>query len=89
MEQERVVNVILHDENNAAIPVSSQILRRGQPPTPVGYDGLAFLESVGEYNVLEVTLPDGRQCRATLVLDKPRSHRLETEGPIICKGLAP
>lgn len=89
MEQERVVNVILHDENNAAIPVSSQILRRGQPPTPVGYDGLAFLESVGEYNVLDVTLPDGRQCRATLVLDKPRSHRLETEGPIICKGLAP
>lgn len=89
MGQERVANLILHDENHQPIPVSSQIQRQGLPPTLVGYDGLAFLEKVSDINPMRVRLPDGKQCSATLVLDKPRTHRLETWGPIICKGLAP
>ncbi|WP_035893721.1 FimD/PapC C-terminal domain-containing protein, partial [Franconibacter pulveris] len=89
MEQERVANVILHDENGQPLPVSSQVFRAGQPPAIVGYDGIAWLENVGEVNHLTVSTPQGKRCTATLTLAAARSHRLETFGPLICQGEQP
>lgn len=89
MEQERVASVILHDENGEPLPVSSQVFRSGQPPAVVGYDGIAWLENVGEVNHLTVSTPDGKRCTATLTLAATRSHRLETFGPLICQGAQP
>ncbi len=88
IEQAQMINVILHDENNKAIPVSSQVIQPGQPTALVGYDGLVFLENFPKNNKLQVLLPDGRECSATLLLDQSRNHRLETKGPFICEGLA-
>ena len=89
MEQERVASVILHDESGQPVPVSSEVFRPGRPPVLVGYDGIAWLENIGEVNPLEVRMPDGKRCAATLSLSGSRSHRLETYGPLVCQGAKP
>lgn len=89
MEQERVASVILQDENGQPIPVSSQVLRDDRPTAVVGYDGIAWLEDIGEVNPLRVLKPDGKTCSVTLTVGTARSHRLETYGPLICREVAP
>ncbi|WP_241703393.1 fimbria/pilus outer membrane usher protein, partial [Cronobacter sakazakii] len=89
MEQERVASVILHDENDQPLPVSSQVFRDDRPTAVVGYDGIAWLEDIGGVNPLRVTKPDGSTCRVTLTVSSSRSHRLETYGPLICREGTP
>nr|WP_318381289.1 fimbria/pilus outer membrane usher protein [uncultured Enterobacter sp.] len=85
MDQERVASVILHDVNGEAIPVASQVYREGKPTAIVGYDGLAFLESLNENQRLRVSTPDNRTCFATLTVGANPDHKLQTFGPLTCK----
>jgi len=85
MEQERVASVILHDAEGHALPVGSQVYREGRSPTPVGYDGIAFLENLSDVNALRVTTPDNRTCFARLAIGANPEHKLQTYGPLTCE----
>lgn len=85
MEQERVASVILHDARGQAIPVGSQVRRASRSSAVVGYDGIAWLENLSDVNALDVTLPDGKQCTATLTVGANPQHKLQTYGPLVCR----
>ncbi|MGK9173071.1 fimbria/pilus outer membrane usher protein [Yokenella regensburgei] len=85
MEQERVANVILHDEQGDPVPVTSQVSREGKPTAVVGYDGIAWIENLEESSVLNVRLPDGSRCVARFTLDPNPEHKLQTYGPLTCR----
>lgn len=85
MQQERVANVILHNEQNEPLPVTSQVSREGRPTAVVGYDGIAWIENLEQTSVLNVRLPDGSRCTAGFTLDPNPEHKLQTYGPLICK----
>jgi len=36
-------------------------------------------------NALDVTLPDGKQCTATLTVGANPQHKLQTYGPLVCR----
>ena len=86
MEQQRVASVILHDENGDVIPVGSQVWLGDSAPAPVGYEGLAFLENLVDVNALRVTKPDGSSCNTTLTLTPNPERKLQTYGPLTCRG---
>ncbi|ROP62501.1 outer membrane usher protein [Enterobacter sp. BIGb0383] len=86
MEQQRVASVILHDEQGEAIPVGSQVRQGGGVPAPVGYDGLTFLENLADVNPLRIIKPDGSSCNVTLTLTPNPQRKLQTYGPLICRG---
>ncbi|WBM72284.1 fimbria/pilus outer membrane usher protein [Buttiauxella sp. WJP83] len=86
MEQQRAASVILQDSNGNDLPVSSQVYRALQPPAPVGYDGIVYLENLSDVNPLTVTLPDGQRCSTLLTLDKNPDRKLKTYGPLICRS---
>lgn len=85
MEQERVASVILHDAQGEAIPVGSQVRRASRSNAVVGYDGIAWLENLSDVNLLDVTTPTGKRCRATLTIGANPDHRLQTYGPLVCR----
>ncbi|MGP3593351.1 fimbria/pilus outer membrane usher protein [Vagococcus sp. WN89Y] len=85
MTQERVASVILHDEQGEAIPVGSEVMRAGSAPAIVGYDGIAWLESLAQTNDLDVRLPDGTRCEASFTLAANPQHKLQTYGPLTCR----
>lgn len=85
MEQERVASVILHDTNGKDIPVGSQVRRPSRNMAVVGYDGIAWLESLNDINALSVTTPEGKRCHATLTIDANPEHKLKTYGPLVCR----
>lgn len=85
MVQERVASVILHDEHDNPLPLTSEVSRQGKPTAVVGYDGIAWLENLDETSVLNVRLPDGTRCSTSLTLHANPEHKLETYGPLICK----
>nr|WP_202300802.1 fimbria/pilus outer membrane usher protein [Cedecea sulfonylureivorans] len=89
VQQQWVASVVLHDEEGRPLPVSSQVYRRLQPPVPVGYDGIAYLEDLSDVNPLIVTMPDGKRCRTTLTLSTKSDHKLNTYGPLVCRREAP
>lgn len=86
MEEQRVASVILHDEKGEFIPVGSQVWLSNGAPAPVGYEGLAFLENLVDVNALRVTTPDGSSCYATLTLTPNPERKLQTYGPLTCRG---
>ncbi|HEY4435540.1 MAG TPA: fimbria/pilus outer membrane usher protein [Lelliottia sp.] len=85
MEQERVASVILHDPQGEAIPVGSQVKRAARSTAVVGYDGIAWLENLNDVNPLEVILPEGKRCYATLTIGANPDHKLQTFGPLTCR----
>lgn len=85
MEQERVASVILHDAAGNALPLASVVSRPGKPDAPVGYDGIAWLESLNDTNALTVRLPDGKRCRVSFAIQPNPQHKLQTYGPLICR----
>jgi outer membrane usher protein len=87
MEQERVANVILQDEQNNPIPVSSEVSREGKKTTLVGYDGIAWIENLDDVSVLNVRLPDGSRCSVSFTHEPNPEHKLQTYGPLICKRI--
>ncbi|WP_064559130.1 fimbria/pilus outer membrane usher protein [Buttiauxella brennerae] len=88
MEQEIAASVILQDSRGVNLPVSSQVYRSLQPPAPVGYDGIVYLENLSQVNQLTVTTPEGKHCSATLRLENNPAHKLKTYGPLVCQAAA-
>lgn len=80
----RAASVILHDAKDLPLPVSSEILRAGQPPAYVGWDGLTWLDKLTANNIITVVTPDGGRCQAQLILPGGKVKGLETYGPIRC-----
>lgn len=87
MVQERVASVILHDEMGESIPLTSRVARDGKTLAIVGYDGIAWLESLEQSNQLRVTLPDGSRCEAHFTLTANPEHKLQTYGPLTCRRI--
>ncbi|WP_342324872.1 fimbria/pilus outer membrane usher protein [Kosakonia sp. BYX6] len=85
MVQERVASVILHDENGEAIPVASLVDRTGKATAIVGYDGIAWLETLDDVNPLHVRLPEGGSCDASFTVAPNPEHKLQTYGPLTCR----
>ncbi|MBA7854412.1 fimbrial biogenesis outer membrane usher protein [Enterobacter sp. RHBSTW-00901] len=85
MEQERVASVILHDAQGQVLPVGSLVSRAARSNAVVGYDGIAWLENLDGVNALDVTMPDGKHCQATLTVDANPEHKLKTYGPLVCR----
>lgn len=57
--------VTFRDRGGAFLPVGTTGLGSTEaPPFMVGYDGEAYVTGLGPANRLELTLPDGRSCRA-------------------------
>jgi outer membrane usher protein len=59
--------VFLTDPDGVEIPVSSlgRVIANGAEFL-VGYDGQAYIEGLSDDNTVEITLPDGRVCRAEI-----------------------
>ncbi|MDR2333337.1 MAG: fimbria/pilus outer membrane usher protein [Burkholderiaceae bacterium] len=73
-----------------AFPVSegqkSKGIASSAKPTVVGYGGATYFETLAAHNRIEVTLPEGDQCTATL--DWPEAspaNEIPVMGPIICQ----
>ncbi|WP_147199850.1 fimbria/pilus outer membrane usher protein [Pantoea sp. CCBC3-3-1] len=84
VEPLRAASVILHDLNGQPLPVSTQIIRQGQDPEYVGWDGIAWMENLSAENSFRAVTPDGRQCEAVLHVPGGRPKSLETYGPLTC-----
>ncbi|MCI1005802.1 fimbria/pilus outer membrane usher protein [Herbaspirillum sp. C7C8] len=61
------VTLILKDAKGEFIPLGSSIrVRESGLQAPVGYDGVSYLQELGPVNTLDVLLPSGARCQATL-----------------------
>ena len=85
MNQQRVANVILHDEQGEPLPVTSQVSREGMSTAVVGYDGIAWIENLQQNSLLKVRMPDGSHCTVSFALEPNPERKLQTYGPLICK----
>lgn len=65
------------------VPLGSSAHLPGIEPVPVGYDGEVYATGLDVQNRLEVTLPDGSQCRADFAFHAV-SGELPTIGPVPC-----
>lgn len=86
MKQQRVASVVLYGEDGNVIPVGSRVWLADRPPAPVGYEGIAFLEGLADVNPLRVTMPGGGTCFTTLTLRANPERKLQTYGPLTCRG---
>ncbi|MDU4094296.1 MAG: FimD/PapC C-terminal domain-containing protein, partial [Pantoea sp.] len=84
VEALRAASVILHDQHGDPLPVSSQVMRDGEPTEYVGWDGLAWLDNLQAENAMAVVTPDGRRCVTHLSLAQGRPQALKVYGPVIC-----
>ncbi|QHM72414.1 fimbria/pilus outer membrane usher protein [Mixta intestinalis] len=84
VEPLRAASVILHDAQGNPLPVSSQVIRAGQPVQYVGWDGIAWLDDLKSENEMQVLTPDGRRCMTHLSLSQGRPEALKVYGPIVC-----
>lgn len=84
VEPLRAASVIFHDRQGNPLPVSSQVLRAGEPTEYVGWDGLAWLNNLKGDNAIEIVAPDGRRCTTHLAIAQGRPQALKIYGPVIC-----
>ncbi|MDL4913998.1 MAG: fimbria/pilus outer membrane usher protein [Enterobacterales bacterium endosymbiont of Blomia tropicalis] len=84
VERLRAASVILHDSAGNAIPVSSQVLRKGQATGYVGFDGIAWMENLTANNPVRIETPDGRTCDTNLIIADGQPQALKTYGPLTC-----
>ncbi|MET4677323.1 MULTISPECIES: fimbria/pilus outer membrane usher protein [unclassified Luteibacter] len=86
----RAASAILVDEAGQPLPVGASVATGdASSPAVVGYDGLVYLDNLqGGDTLLDVTLPGGARCRATLTYPA-QAHDLPQLGPLICKAATP
>lgn len=79
------VTIILKDETGQFIPLGASIrVRETGLQAPVGYDGVSYLQELAPVNTLDVLLPSGAQCHATLT-PPPRSEGGMSNEVVICR----
>jgi len=65
------VNLILKTASGEYVPVGSTVtIRENGQKAPVGYDGAAYLSELLPVNTLDIVLPSGARCQASLVPDR-------------------
>jgi len=86
----RAASAILVDEAGQPLPVGASVATGdASSPAVVGYDGLVYLDNLqGGDTPLDVTLPGGARCRATLTYPA-QAHDLPQLGPLTCKAATP
>ena len=89
IEAVRAASVILHAATGKPIEVGSSVTLRGSgaPAMLVGYDGMVYLEGLGEHDVLDVQTPHGR-CEAQLDYH-PNGSTVPVIGPLACQEAKP
>ncbi|MBT9432919.1 hypothetical protein JZM24_13655 [Candidatus Sodalis endolongispinus] len=80
----RAALVILHDDQGQPLPVATQLTRPCQPTEVVCWDGQAWLDNLGDENLITAQTPDGRRCQARLTLPGGVVYALKTYGPVRC-----
>jgi outer membrane usher protein len=85
----RAASVILHDGAGKAIEVGSSVSLKGSsaPAMVVGYDGIVYLEGLGEHNVLEIQTSHGN-CTAHFDYH-PEGETVPVIGPLVCREEQP
>ncbi|WP_343651155.1 fimbria/pilus outer membrane usher protein [Herbaspirillum sp.] len=79
------VTIILKDAAGQFIPLGASItVRETGLQAPVGYDGVSYLQELAPVNTLDVQLPSGAQCHATLT-PPPRSEGGMSNEVVICR----
>ena len=85
----RAASIVLVDENGQPLPVGSRVRLAGHAgaASVVGYDGIAFLESLEQHNTISVQT-DSSRCHASF--DYPRgSGTVPQIGPVTCRKDSP
>jgi outer membrane usher protein len=84
LEPIRAASVLLHDATGKPLPLGSQVRVRGQQDTAlVGFDGAAYLDTLAEHNVLDVSLPEGGRCSTRFDYRK-QGDGIPQIGPLTC-----
>jgi len=84
VEPLRAASVIVQDQHQQPVPVSSVVTRAGQAAEYVGWDGLVWMENLQADNLIHLQTPDGRTCDTRLTLPGGRPQALKTYGPLTC-----
>jgi outer membrane usher protein len=82
-------SIILHDAAGQPLALGSTVRLAGNPAPPavVGYDGIVYLEGLGERNALDVQTPAGT-CTATFDY-RAKAQTVPVIGPLACRGEQP
>lgn len=79
------VTIILKDAAGQFIPLGASIrVRESGLQAPVGYDGVSYLQELGPVNTLDVLLPSGARCQATLTPEADGDGGMRNE-VVICR----
>lgn len=79
------VTIVLKDAAGEFIPLGASIrVRESGLQAPVGYDGVSYLPELGPVNTLDVLLPSGARCQATLTLQAGSDGGMRNE-VVICR----
>jgi len=79
------VTIILKDAAGQFIPLGASIrVRESGLQAPVGYDGVSYLQELGPVNTLDVLLPSGARCQATLTPEAGGDGGMRNE-VVICR----
>lgn len=79
----RAVSVALVDEAGKPLAAGGRARRSDQGVAVIGWDGLVFLDRVGDHVDLDVTRRDGKSCRAGVVIPHD-VEALERLAPVTC-----
>lgn len=81
----RAASVLLRDTAGKPLPLGSQVRVRGQAGESVlvGFDGAAYLDTLDEHNVLDVSLPEGGSC-STGFEYRQQGNGIPQIGPLTC-----
>ncbi|SEI64573.1 fimbria/pilus outer membrane usher protein [Frateuria terrea] len=85
LEPHRSASVLLRDAAGKPLPLGSEVRVRGQAGEAalVGFDGAAYLDTLGEHNVLEVSLPAGGRCSSRFDY-RQQGEGIPQVGPLTC-----
>lgn len=89
IEQVHAASIILRDKAGKPVEIGSEVALQGSkaPAMIVGYDGIVYLEGLGEHNVLEVQTSHGI-CTANFDYH-PQGQTVPVIGPLVCREAQP
>ncbi|KQM93951.1 hypothetical protein ASE77_19235 [Sphingomonas sp. Leaf226] len=80
----RNILAVLVDRTGAALKPGGRVRREGHPDVAIGWDGIAYLEDVGEQVSLSALRSDGTVCQATFGVSADVAA-LSRIGPVSCR----
>ncbi|WP_296244533.1 MULTISPECIES: fimbria/pilus outer membrane usher protein [unclassified Psychrobacter] len=83
----RSASIILTNSDNQPLPLGSQVRQvtnKEVPSTVVGFDGEVYLDTLDEYNTLEVTTPSDDICTVSFDYSK-QGDEIPLIGPLVCQ----